>query len=176
MRKISILVLLALTVLHACKENEPEPDDNNNNNTRTPILDIQWGYQDFVPGYYADQETLSIDSLSFYSNLAFQFTESNLNAAVELNYDSVFFSFELSSNADIEQFSTRNNAAQYSKSVYEFGNYREVAGECYIPVKISNTAVPGNDTLEVASPADILEVQYISEVSSLTGSSSVDVE
>lgn len=166
----------ALLILSSCKEKEEDPDDTPKN-TPQPKVEIRWGYyENFLPYYYADQETLYQDSLSLYGNICFSIADLNLNVNEPFDSDSVYHEFGLSSNADQEFFSTKTNAAMYSKSVIEFGKYRDVSTECYIPIKISNTAVSGNDTLEVSSGTDRLILDYMSTFSVLEATSSVDVE
>lgn len=175
-KQLTISILLFITLFTSCKEKEEEPDDTPKN-TPQPKVEIQWGYyENFAPYYYTDQETLLVDSIELFGNLCFAISDLNLNANDPFDSDSVYHEFGLSSQMDQEFYSTKSNASMYSKSVIEFGKYRDVSTECYIPIKISNTAVSGNDTLEISSVSDKLTLMYSSTFSSLEATSAVDVE
>lgn len=174
MKNLFLILISISLVAFSCKDKEEEPDTKNN--ARSPKLTLEFGYLDnFSVTAYADQSAVSADSLSFYDNLAVLITEYNLSTSEPLDFDSLKFSFELSTNSDQESYVGGVNANQFALSMSEFGSIRDIASEYYMPIKLNATAVPGNDTLEINGSSDVITMNYISQHSTQSGTKTAKV-
>ena len=168
MKNLFLILMSLCLVVTSCKDKEEEPDTPSK--TRTPSLKLEFGYLDnFSVRAYADQNTINADSINHYDNFAVMITENNLSTSEPLEFDSLKFSYSLSTTADQEFFIGGVNANQFALSLSEFGSIRDIYAEYYMPVKISATATPNNDTLEIDGSSDNITMTYISQHSSQSG-------
>jgi hypothetical protein len=55
------------------------------------------------------------------------------------------------------------------------GNNFSFGGDLYVPFKLSNIAVKGNDTLEISSNGDLIKAFYQSKYSGLNCRDSIEI-
>lgn len=171
--KLLTLILITLFIgLPSCKKEEDHIADY-----PTPQVMIQFGYSD--PGQafglkaYANQDEIPVDSVAAHDLFGISIREYNLSSMNGFTADSGIFEFDAFTGKDQERFLNLNhNRSAYSSS--GFGT-KEFGGEIYVPYKISNLAVKGNDTLEISNLGDMVKIYYQSKYTGLSQRDSIQI-
>lgn len=166
--KIILLTVFSLS-LFACKKEKDDPTP-----APTPTLQILFGYTPSFSGLtpWSNQTEISFDSIKAHDYVGISITEGNLASLNGFTSDSGVIEFSAKTNNDEELFSSKNVNVKSQFSADIFG-YREFGGEYFVPYKFTNTAVKGNDTLEISTSMDMLKIIYKSKYTSQSGGDSI---
>lgn len=154
--------------LFACKKEKDEPTP-----PPTPKLEIQFGYSSsFGFMKWVNQTEIAMDSIKAHEEIGISLAEKNLASLNGYTTDSGVIEFTAKTNNDEEVF---NSEELSSRSAYSFSGFgtSEFGGELFLPYKFSNTAVKGNDTLEISNSMDELKIIYKSKYTTLSGRDSI---
>lgn len=165
--KIILLAIFSLT-LFACKKEKDEPSPR-----PTPKLEILFGYSasfDFMK--WVNQTEISMDSIKAFDDIGISIAEKNLASFNGYTTDSGVTEFTAKTNNDEEVFNSEEMSRRSAYAFTGFGS-NEFGGELFLPYKFSNTAIKGNDTLEISNSMDELKIIYKSKYTTLSGRDSI---
>ena len=173
MKHITLIALLLLTGLQACKKEEETVAAK-----PVPEVIIRFGYPNpgavFGMMAFSNQNEIPVDSVAAHELFGISIDEIKLSSLYGFTTDSGIFEFDALSDKDEERFLNLNhNRSAYSSS--GFGS-KEFGGEIYVPYRISNTAVKGNDTLEISNLGDMVKIYYQSKYTGLNQRDSIRIK
>ena len=169
--KLSLLTFLVCSGLMSCKktiDNEfVRPD---------AYAELDFAYE--KPGIldrFANQKRIMIDSLNTLINFGFTIEENYHFNYCGFTSDSGVIEFNVNTQNDQEVFNNRKGISNFGTWRSMTGNNFSFGGDVYIPFKLSNSAIKGNDTLEISSNGDWIKAHYTSKYSNLTAADSIQI-
>lgn len=172
MKQISVYAVLLLIGISACKKEEKKEVQK-----PTPELQITFGYGMSFSGMtpWVNQNTILVDSVKKYDHFGISIVETNLGSYHGFTMDSGIIEFNARTKNDEELFNFDKNIDIRSMHTMDaFGLY-EFGAEALLPYKITETAVKGNDTLEISNLGDAIRVNYSSRYTGLIGADSISI-
>lgn len=172
MKLLPILLITLFIGLQACKKEKETVAAK-----PVPEVIIRFGYPSTTSVFgmtaYRNQEVISVDSVAAHELFGIAIDEIKLSSLYGFTSDSGIFEFDAFTGKDQERFLNLNhNRSAYSSS--GFGT-KEFGGEIYVPYKISNLAVKGNDTLEISNLGDVVQIYYQSKYTGLSQRDSIQI-
>lgn len=168
---LSTLTLFVCIALVSCKR------DNDNDVIRpNAFAEIHFAYE--KPGIldrFSNQTNLKIDSLKTLVNFGFVVDEKYHYNFCGFTTDSGIIEFNVTTQIDQEVFNNRKGISSHGTWRSMTGNNFSFGGDVYIPFKLSNSAVKGNDTLEISTNGDWIKAYYLSKYSNLSASDSIQI-
>ncbi len=172
MKHISIYAVLLFLSISACKKEEKKEIQK-----PIPEVLIEFGYDQALFGVtnWVNQNAITIDSVTKYDLFGVSITETNLSSYHGFTMDSGIVEFELKTNNDREFFNPYDNIDSKGKHTSDgFGIY-EFGASAFLPYKISQTAIKGNDTIEISNLGDAVRIYYNSRYTGLNASDSITI-
>lgn len=164
-----ILIGFSLAVSACKKEKKTETPKPN------PVIQVKFGYADAFQNflYYKNQKSIPVDSVKDHELFVVSLLETNLSANHGFTVDSGVIEYDIHSNQDAEHFNNRVNINNKSTFVSSFFGVNEFGSEMALPIKISPTAIHGNDTIEINGLGDKIKFYYQSKYTGLIASDSL---
>ncbi|MBR9860579.1 hypothetical protein GYB22_07470 [bacterium] len=176
MKKISILLLATLALLSACKDKEDDDKDDPKPEREKAVI-IEFGYthpDSFNMTAFLNQDEIFIDSLLNLEQITIELAEENIEITEDIE-DGFAMSYQLKTDNDTEYFTMYDNVPTPSSGYTQFGSYSYVYCETSPYIKITDKAIPGNDTLEISDKNDWIILNYTSEISTQSASDSIRI-
>ncbi len=169
--QLSSLFLIVIMGLTAC-----EPIVEKDDFRPSPMAEINFAYE--KPGLidrFKNQSQLIMDSLTTLTYFGFAVDERYHSSYCGFTTDSGVIEFEVKTNLDQETFNNRKGISSHGTWRSMTGNNFSFGGDLYVPFKLSNIAVKGNDTLEISSNGDLIKAFYQSKYSGLNCRDSIEI-
>lgn len=168
--QLSIIIACLSIGLSACK-----PTIDVDEVPPNPIAEVHFAYE--APGIFSDlgKAPLPIDTLKTFIHFGFVVNEDYLSNYYGFTTDSGVVEFNVSSINDQEVFNNRRGISNQGTWRSNFGSRYSFGGEVYVPFKISNIAIKGNDTLEIANTGDMIKASYSSKYTQLSSRDSIQI-
>lgn len=169
--KLSCLMLFVCIGLMSCKK-------STDNEIVRPAAYAELDFAYEKPGFldrFSNQKSLKADSLNTLTNFGFAVDEKYHFNYCGFTTDSGVIEFNVSTQNDQEVFNNRKGISNFGTWRSMTGNNFSFGGDVYIPFKLSNSAIKGNDTLEISSNGDWIKAHYTSKYSNLTAADSIQI-
>lgn len=170
--KIPVLLVSAMALSGACNKH-----GNHTAATLSPQIKVGFGRLNvFFIDRFWNQDSVGRDSLAMQSCLGIELHENNLPRSVYSTApDQLDFVFDAYTDGDREHYNSKQSAYSKSNTHILFGEYSEIESGVFVPIRMTITARPGNDTLEFSPLGDCIKIDYASQYANVRTRDSIFV-